>query len=126
MTTAFSTATSQSTLMMGPLQPLLTEGAKAMSVVLIHQGASLTQEKYEETVRRLTGGKSRMESPADWPVEGLLVHVAGQGPTGFRVVDVWQSEQACNRFGEILAPILKEVGVDEPPERYPAHAFVSA
>jgi hypothetical protein len=112
--------------MMGPLQSLMTEGAKAMSVVLVHQGASLTQEKYEETVRRLTGGKSRMESPSDWPVEGLLVHVAGQGPKGFRVVDVWQSEEACNRFGEILAPILIEVGVDDPPELYPAHAFVSA
>lgn len=97
-----------------------------MSVVLIHQGPSLTQERYEEIIRRLTGGKSRMESPSDWPVEGLLVHAAGQGPQGFRVVDVWRSEEACNRFGEILGPILQEVGVDDPPEIYPAHAFVSA
>jgi hypothetical protein len=97
-----------------------------MSVVLVHQGPSLTQEKYEETVRRLTGGKSRLDSPSDWPVEGLLMHVAGQSPQGFRVVDVWESEEACNRFGEILAPILKEVGVDAEPELYPAAAFVSA
>jgi len=27
---------------------------------------------YEETVRNLTGGKTRLESPADWPVEGCL------------------------------------------------------
>jgi hypothetical protein len=97
-----------------------------VSVVLVHQGGGLTQEKYEETVRKLTGGKSRMESRSDWPVEGLLMHVAGQGPQGFRVVDVWESEEACNRFGETLAPILQEVGVDAPPEIYPAHAFVSA
>jgi hypothetical protein len=97
-----------------------------MSVVLIHQGPSLTQEKYEETVRRLTGGKSRLESPSDWPVEGLLVHVTGQSPQGFRVIDVWQSEEACSRFGEILAPILQEVGISDQPERYQAHAFVSA
>jgi hypothetical protein len=46
---------------------------------------------------------------------------------GFRVVDVWESEEACNQFGEILAPILKEVGVDDPPEQiYQAHTFVSA
>ena len=97
-----------------------------MAVVLVHQGPTLTQESYDEVVRRLADGKSRMESPSDWPVEGLLVHVAGQGPQGFRVVDVWESDEACNRFGEILGPILQELGIDEKPELYPAHAFVSA
>jgi hypothetical protein len=97
-----------------------------MTVVLIHQGPSLTREKYEEIVRKLTGGKARVESPSDWPVEGLLVHVSGESPQGFRVVDVWQSEEACNRFGETLAPILQEVGVDDAPEIYQAHTFVSA
>ena len=97
-----------------------------MPVVLIHQGPSVTQENNEATVRKLTGGKSRLDSPSDWPVEGLLVHVAGQSPQGFRVVDVWQSEEACNRFGEILQPILQEVGIDDPPELYPAEVFVSA
>jgi hypothetical protein len=84
-----------------------------MSVVLVHQGPTLTREKYDEIVQRLTDRKSRMESPSDWPVEGLLVHAAGQGPQGFRVVDVWESEESCNRFGEVLGPILEEVGVDE-------------
>ena len=41
-------------------------------------------------------------------------------------LDVWETEEACRRFGEILAPILQEVGIDVPPEIYPAHAFVSA
>jgi hypothetical protein len=102
-----------------------------MAVVLVHQGPSITQEKYEEVaarVRKLTdgNGKSRMESPSDWPVAGLLVHAAGQGESGFRVVDVWESEEACNQFGETLAPILQEVGIDEQPEVYPAHTFVAA
>lgn len=98
-----------------------------MAVVLVHQGPSLTQETYEAVVGKLTDGKkSRMESPSDWPVAGLLVHAAGQGPSGFRVVDVWESEEACNQFGETLAPILQEVGIDVQPELYPAHAFVSA
>jgi hypothetical protein len=96
-----------------------------MSVVLVHQGPSVTQEKYEQTVTKLTGGKSRLESPSDWPVPGLLMHAAGQSPQGFRVVDVWESEEACNRFGEVLRPILQEVGIDDPPEIYPAAAFVS-
>jgi hypothetical protein len=97
-----------------------------MSVVLVHQGPSLTEEKYEEVVRRLTDGKSAMESPSDWPVPGILAHAAGQSASGFRVVDVWESEEACNRFGEVLAPILQEAGVSDPPEIYPVHTFVSA
>jgi hypothetical protein len=96
-----------------------------MPVVLVHQGPTLTQERYEEVVRRLAG-KARMEDPADWPVEGLLVHAAGQGPGGFRVVDVWETEDAAQRFGDVLGPVLQEVGVTEQPDVYPTHTFVSA
>jgi hypothetical protein len=97
-----------------------------MAIVAVFQSPTLTQARYEETVRRLTGGKQRMTSAADWPVKGLLVHVAGQGPNGFRVVDVWQSEEAFQRFGEKLMPILSAVGVEGQPEVYPAHTLVSA
>ena len=85
-----------------------------MPVVVVHQGPSFSQEKYEEAVRGLTDGKDRLESPADWPVEGILVHTAGQGQNGFRVVDVWESEEAFGRLGEELGPILEEIGVDDP------------
>ena len=95
-----------------------------MPVVLVFEG--VTQEQYEESVRRLTGGKSRMESPGDWPVEGLLAHIPGQGEKGFRVVDVWESEDALNRFAEHLMPILREIGVEGQPEVYPALTYVSA
>jgi hypothetical protein len=97
-----------------------------MAVVLVHQGAGLTRESYEEAVRRLTSGKSQLESPDDWPVEGLLVHAAGDAEGGFRVVDVWESDEAVRRFGENLIPVLKELGVEAEPEVYPAHTFVSA
>jgi hypothetical protein len=59
-------------------------------------------------------------------VAGLLVHVAGQGPSGFRVVDVWESEESFQRFGEKLMPVLKAVGVEGQPEIYPAHTLVHA
>ena len=96
-----------------------------MPVVAVSQGPTFTQERYEEVVRRLTGGKSRMESPSDWPVEGVLVHIAGQSESGFRVVDVWESEDAFRRFGESLVPLLQEAGVEGEPEVYPTHTFVS-
>ena len=95
-----------------------------MPVVLVHEG--ITQEQYEESIRRLTGGKSRMESPADWPVEGLLAHIPGQGEKVFRVVDVWESEEALNDFAGKLMPILQDIGVQGEPEIYPAHTYVSA
>ena len=86
--------------------------------MLVHQGPTITQEGYEEAVKRLSGGKSRMESPADWPVEGLLIHVAGEGPNGFRVVDVWESEDAVRRFSDTLMPILQDLGITDQPEMY--------
>ena len=97
-----------------------------MAVVVVHHGPSLTQEKYEEAVSRLTGGKDRLESLSDWPVGGIVFHTAGQGNDGFRVVDVWESEDAFNAFGEHLGPIMEEIGVSDPPEVYPAHTFVSS
>lgn len=94
-----------------------------MPVVLVFEG--VTQEEYEESVRKLVG-KERMESPADWPVEGLLAHIPGQGPKGFRVVDVWESQEALDRFADVLMPVLQEIGVQGQPEIYPAHTYVSA
>ncbi|MBM4411769.1 MAG: hypothetical protein FJ037_10745 [Chloroflexi bacterium] len=97
-----------------------------MAIIAVFQSPTLTQATYEESVRRLSGGRQRMMTPADWPVEGLLAHVAGQGAQGFRVVDVWESEEAFQRFGEKLMPILKAIGIEGQPEVYPAHTVVSA
>ncbi len=96
-----------------------------MLMMAVHQVPSLTQEKYEEVVRRLTNGKSRAQSPADFPFEGLLVHVAGQGKNGFWIFDVFESEEAVARFREAIGTIPEEVGIEEPPEFFPAHTFVS-
>jgi hypothetical protein len=58
-------------------------------------------------------------------VKSLLSHAAGQGPNGFRVVDVWESEEAVRRFGDKLGPIMQAIGIEAQPEIYPAHTFVS-
>jgi hypothetical protein len=71
-------------------------------------------------------GKERAESPSDWPVQGLLAHAAGEGPNGFRVVDVWESEEAAREFGEKLAPHVRDAGITAQPQIYQAHTFVSA
>lgn len=96
-----------------------------MAVVVVFESQSLTQERYEESVRKVTGGNERLDSPDDWPVEGMVAHIAGQGPNGFRVVDVWESEDAFRSFGETLLPILQEIGVEGEPEIYPVHTLVT-
>jgi hypothetical protein len=97
-----------------------------MAIMAVHQVPSLTQEKYEEVVRRLTKGKSRAESISDFPFEGLLFHATGQGKNGFYVVDVWESQEAVDQFREAMSTIVQEVGIEEPPEFFPTHTFVSA
>lgn len=96
-----------------------------MLILAIHQTPSLTQERYEEVVRRLTG-KTRIESPSDLPFDGLLVHAAGQGPNGFCVFDIFESEEAVERFRIALGSIPEEVGIEEPPQFFAGHTAIAA
>ena len=96
-----------------------------MLIVAVHQTPSLTQERYEEVVRRLTDGKNRFESASDLPFDGLIVHAAGQGRDGFCVVDVFASEEAVERFNEAMGSIPREVGIEQPPDFFPAHTFIA-
>jgi hypothetical protein len=53
----------------------------------------------------------------DKPADGLLLHTAGPKPGGWRVFDVWESEDAFNRFVEDrLMPAVKQAGVEGQPE----------
>jgi hypothetical protein len=98
-----------------------------MLIMAIHQVPSLTQERYEEVIRRLTNGKKRrLESLSDLPFHGVVVHMAGQGTSGFCIVDVFESEDAVDRFNQAMGSIPREVGIEEPPEFFPVHTFVSA
>jgi hypothetical protein len=97
-----------------------------MLILAVHETPTLTRERYERVVRRLTGGKSRIESPADLPFEGLLVHAAGEGPNGFYIFDVFESEAAVERFRVAMGTIPEEMGIAEPPTFFPAHAVYLA
>jgi hypothetical protein len=93
-------------------------------ILAVHRTPSLTRERYEEVVRRLTG-KDRIESSNDLPFEGLLFHAAGESVEGFTVVDLFESEEAVESFHRALGTIPKEVGIDEPPLFFPAHTVYS-
>lgn len=96
-----------------------------MKVMVVHKTPTLTRERYEQVVRGLTGGKSRLESPDDVPTGGLLVHVAADTDDGFVIFDVFESQAAFDRFGEFVAPFAREAGIEEPPKGFPLHTYIS-
>lgn len=92
-----------------------------MLILAVHETPTLTRKRYEQVVRRLTNGKARIEVPSDLPFEGMLVHAAGEGPNGFLIFDVFESEDAVERFRAAVGAIPREVGIEEPPKFFPAH-----
>ena len=87
-----------------------------MAIAALFELDGVTQDQYDQITRGLTDGRG-LESLSDWPVEGILFHVAGPTETGWRVLDVWESEEALQRFGEHLMPIAAEAGVKDPQPR---------
>lgn len=52
------------------------------------------------------------------PPAGLLVHVAGPTDDGVRIIDVWESEEAWERFRlDRLAPAIAALGGPSRPEQ---------
>ncbi len=94
-----------------------------MAVLMVQDIPGGTQEQYEQVESRVTDGAG-FNSPSDWPVPGLLSHASGPTENGWRVVDVWESEEAFQRFGEVLRPLLEEIGVGGEPQLTPVHNFV--
>jgi hypothetical protein len=89
-----------------------------MSVVMYIDNPYGSQEIYE-----------RASAGMDLPLGGS-VHVAGPGPRGgWRVIEVWESEEEARRFlRDELAPALRAAGAQGPPpspEFWPLHRCVT-
>ncbi|MEZ0064574.1 hypothetical protein ABIA32_000562 [Streptacidiphilus sp. MAP12-20] len=97
-----------------------------MAIVAVFDLPGVTQAQYDESTSRLSGG-GKMTSRADWPVAGLISHVAGPSPSGWFVADVWESKESFEQFGTVLMPILAEIGFpDVQPKIYPVHNVVTS
>ena len=81
-------------------------GGRTSSVLARFKAApAMTDEQYDETIRRL-------EALSDWPPEGLDYHVAFRSGGHFRVSEIWDSREQFDAFGERLMPVLKDVGIE--------------
>ena len=98
-----------------------------MAIGVLFEFPGNTQAQYDDAAKKLTGGGS-LKKLADWPAKGLLMHVAGPTKTGWRVVDVWESEAELMAFAAILMPIIKAAGFADnvQPQIFPAHNFVKS
>lgn len=76
-----------------------------MSVLIRFSPASLSAEKYDETIRRL-------EESGDIPADGLEYHVCFGTDGNLRVSEIWDSQEQLDAFGERLRPVLADVGID--------------
>ncbi|WP_405651652.1 hypothetical protein [Streptomyces sp. RK9] len=96
-----------------------------MAIIVTIDIPGVGQELYDACVSRLTDG-GEFTSVADIPAPGLIAHAAGPVDGGWRVVDVWESEEAFESFGKILQPILADLGhADGEPQIIPAYNVVT-
>src|SRR3974390_3304649 len=85
-------------------------GEETMAIVVIFSFPGGTVEQYEAVCREVAG-KPMMSSLADWPGGGCLAHTAGAAPDGLTVVDVWESPEKFQAFGEKLMPLIQKAGL---------------
>src|ERR671938_1582264 len=91
-----------------------------MALALLFEVPGYTQEHYDQVIETLQrGGKT---------AEGRLFHLAGPMEGGWRILDVWESQEAVNTFvQEKLGPAAQQVGlVPAPPQQvWPVHNSLS-
>jgi hypothetical protein len=82
-----------------------------MAVIFYFDVQGMSSEKYDEVINRL-------EAAGAGSPKGRSYHVAFGSPGELKVVDVWDSQQDFDAFGETLVPILTELGIDPRPRSY--------
>jgi hypothetical protein len=90
-----------------------------VTVAMMVDNPEGSREIYESVRERLG-----LEKPA-----GGILHVAGPSPNGgWRVIEVWESEQDAKRFvQDRLLPAFQAVGAPAPPapQLWPVHGYMT-
>jgi hypothetical protein len=90
-----------------------------MSVAMMIDNPEGSQKIYERIREQLS-----LEKPA-----GGIFHAAGPSPNGgWRVIEVWESEEQAKRFvNERLLPAFEAAGASPPPpaQLWPIHSYMA-
>jgi len=85
-----------------------------MAIVLVFEAAGVTQTQYDQACKEV--------SPDNKPPEGMLYHVAAPTANGWRVVEVWESQAAVDKFfQEKLGKALQKANINVKPEVAQVH-----
>ena len=76
-----------------------------MAICIYFALQGMSAEQYDKVLDRL-------ESAGQSAPAGRTYHVAFEGENGLQVVDVWDSQEAFDAFGQTLMPILGELGIE--------------
>jgi hypothetical protein len=89
-----------------------------MAIGIYFNPTSMNAAQYDEIMRRLDiagAGKP----------DGRLYHSCFGSGDKLQVFDIWESQEAFDKFGEMLMPVLQEVGFDPgQPMAEPVHNIV--
>ena len=92
-----------------------------MATVMLMEWPGVTQEQYNRVMSHL-GLDSN-------PPSGAIFHVSGFSEGGLRVLDIWDSQQAFERFQkERLTAAVQKAGIASQPKIrfFPAHNIYAA
>jgi quinol monooxygenase YgiN len=80
-----------------------------MAILVVFEDAGVTQAQYDQARKEV--------APDNKPVEGMLYHVAAPMTSGgWRVVEVWESQAAADKFfQEKLAMALQNAKITAKP-----------
>jgi len=88
-----------------------------MAIGLVFNAVGVTQAQYDQVQKEL--------HPDKRPAAGQLFHVAGPTAEGWRVVEVWESQEAATLYFETkLGAALQKAGIAVRPDVFPVHSIM--
>lgn len=89
-------------------------------------GKILVQFNFPDTDVKIYEGITKdLEDAGHGKIPERLYHVSAKLEAGWHVTDVWESEEAFNKFGEMLVPLLiKNGGTPTEPQILQVHNII--
>jgi hypothetical protein len=77
-----------------------------MSICTIYSNTGMSAERYAET-------RKRLEAAGAGQPQGQLYHVCFGDTDNLSVIDVFESQETFEAFGQVLRPILEELNLGQ-------------